>query len=600
MKSFLFPAESISDAYKQGMSVLHDIVLDEYRVKILSSYSNFTPRKNCYMTFSPLSKGTITIYGLRQSFQVILDLWDDTFFDIDKEVVLKRLRRRTKHIFGSTEEHAKFLSDISDLHDIGYLPIEVRAIDEGTKYPIGLPVFTTKSTLKGFGWLVNFIETISSGLVWPMINTATKVEQFYIQAKHYGNLSAPEDIVSQWLPYCVHEFGMRGYRGMEDQVRTSSASALFFKGNDTMAVADFFEHYHNSDMEVDSVISSVRATEHADISRLLSTLRYLATKCKAEGNTFMDVDPQDVLDRTELYALKWLLENSTGILSYVSDVEDYYRLLNEYLRELKDLVLSRKDREDGQPARFVARPDSSVDRPLNIICGYPIYEVEHVMKEGDNIMIEPLGADQYIVLKDLSGKYMRSKMGTRKSANGPEVVFNVINEISKVEAEGSLMVLWDIFGGEEIETKAGLMKFINPKVSLIYGEAISQTHQLEIYKRAIEMGFSVTNIIMGKGSYASLENSTRDMLSMAYKQTFSTADINGEDVDLAMFKKPLGDASKASARGLLRVSLENGVYTLHEDQTVEQEQTGELKLLIRDGVFYKKQTLEDIQKVYLG
>lgn len=598
MKTFQFPAEGLSDAYKAGMSALHDMMIGEHSVKITSSYSNFTPRKNGYMKFSDLSDGHIVVYGLLNSFKVIVALWQETFFDVEKEVVMDRLRKRTIHIFGTLSEHSKFLQDMSDLHDIGYLPIEIRSIDEGTKYPLGLPVFTAKSTLKGFGWLVNYLEPVSSGLVWPMINTATKVEQFYLQASHYGRISAPKDVYDIWLPTCVHEFGMRGFRGIEDQVRTSSACSLFFAGSDTMSVVDFFQHYYGSDIESEVIAKSVRATEHADISRILSTFRYLASQAEEKGAQFLGVDPKDVLKDTELYALKWFVENSTGIISYVSDVEDYYRLINDYADQLKDLIKARKAREDGQPAIFVFRPDSSRHSPLHVICGYTVYSVEHFMDAGDHILLMDTSGDKYVVLNDLRGNFLLAEWTGRKGTEDGERTFKVTERISEWEAKGSLESLWDIFGGDIKETESGMLRFIDNSVGLIYGEAISQSHQVEIYERMIQQGFSVTNLVVGKGSYASLENSTRDLFSMAYKQTFSTAIIDGEEVDLAMFKKPMGDASKASAKGLLRVEKTQSGYVLHQNQTEEQESEGELTLLLRDGVFYKNQTLEDIKLTY--
>ncbi|HQP38909.1 MAG TPA: hypothetical protein PLI95_27180 [Polyangiaceae bacterium] len=55
-----------------------------------------------------------------------------------------------------------------------------------------------------------------------------------------------------------------------------------------------------------------------------------------------------------------------------------------------------------------------------------------------------------------------------------------------------------------------------------------------------------------------------------------------------------------SARGLLRVELEDGEYVLHDQQTPEQEQRGELRLVFRDGVAYQQQTLSDIRARLVG
>jgi nicotinamide phosphoribosyltransferase len=640
---FEVPAEAMTDSYKIGMSMLHELSIFGCLVEIANSYSNFTPRKNAYMEFCELSDEHIVVYGTRESYQVIVDMWDRTFFKVDQKLAMKRLRRRTRNHFGSIAEHSKFLHDMKSLHDLGYLPLEVRAIDEGTKYPIGLPVFTVKATVDGYGWLVNFTETLSSGLIWPMINTATKIEQFFLQAKHYGELSAPQEVVDMWLPICIHEFGMRGYRGPQDQIRTSSCHNLFFLGSDTIGTIDFFEHYYGADSDTAPIAVSVRASEHADISRMLSLFRHIAQKAIDEdaithkcvavmktaeeqanfkistlgegecvkgyrGGYFenidedpaevfpIHVDPQDVLDNTEFYVLKYFVDNSTGIMSYVSDTENYYRLLNEYGAQLKGAIENREAREDGQPPILVFRPDSSRHTPLNVICGYQIFEHMSDYSKGDYVTYDNRHDDN-IVVKNGKGEYYLAKF----SGWAPGKYHYLIGEqITKEEAQGSLVSLWNTFGGAEVETPAGLMKLINPAVGLIYGEAISQKHQKEIYERMIEMGFSAVNVLMGKGSYASLENSTRDLFSMSYKQTFSEAIIDGERVNLEQQKTPMGDMSKKSAKGLLCVPYVDPLlgFVLEQEVSEEREQEGCLTLLLRNGVFYKNQTLDDIKANY--
>lgn len=585
-------ADGATDAYKIGMSQLHELNIDGHHIVIANSYSNFTPRKNAFMQFSELSDQKIVVYGTRDTFQSVVNLWNSTFFNVDHETAMKRLHRRTKNVFGSITEHAKYLADMSRLHVLGYLPIEVRAIDEGTRYPIGLPVFTVEATVDGFGWLVNYIETISSGYIWPMINTATKVEQFYLQAKHYGEISAPKEIVDRWLPICVHEFGMRGYRGLEDQIRTSSASSLFFLGSDTSGVIDFFEDAYDADADAEPIAISVRATEHADISRMLSLFRHLAQEHLDEGTLFRGVNPQEVLDDTEYFVLDWFISNSSGILSYVSDTENYYRLINVYAAKLAEKIRNRSPNEDGQPAVLVFRPDSSRHRPLNVICGYEIIEEKNLDLVGDMVQFRH-SCDDTVVVKLHGGEYHLAYED--ENLHG---MYALGEKISREEAEGSLVSLWNTFGGTVLDTQSGPMKFIDPCVGLIYGEAISQQHQKEIYERMVYMGFSVTNLLIGKGSYASLENSTRDLLSMSYKQTFSEAIIDGKRVNLEQQKTPMGDVSKKSAKGLLRVERVGEEWVLHQNQTREQANQGELTLLLRDGHMVKRQSLSNIKNVY--
>jgi nicotinamide phosphoribosyltransferase len=143
--------------------------------------------------------------------------------------------------------------------------------------------------------------------------------------------------------------------------------------------------------------------------------------------------------------------------------------------------------------------------------------------------------------------------------------------------------MWEVWGGTEWNN----FKIINPKVGLIYGEAISVEMQQEIYETMERKGFSAFNILMGKGSYASLKNNTRDMFSITYKQTFSTADLIdlGETgVELVQQKSPMGADYKKSAAGRLRVDNEKGELVLVQNQTKEQAEGGLLEVLVDNGV----------------
>ncbi len=558
---FIPPVEALVDSYKIGMNLLHDHeFFKDSPTSVKMSYSNFTPRKNAYMTFSEHSDGKLTVFGTQHAFKRIHDLFEVFFKTSRVEVEARMVIRLTSHFGGDVRvDHAKYISDILGLHDLGFLPLEIRAIDEGVHYPIGLPLFTSKNTIDGYGWLVNNLETLSSNLAWPMINNATKIDQFYQQAKHYGAISTPKEILDFWLPVSVHNFEMRGMFGDQHALMAGAASCIPFIGSDTIGTIDFLEYYYGYNPSKDAPLCvSVRASEHADITRLLSEFRY-----------------RGITQDTESHVIAALARHTTGIFSYVADSENYFRTISEYAIANRDAILARQDGANGLPAKWVWRADSSRLRPLEVICG--------------------LDDTQYTI--DKNGKYRENIW--LKDSKGQS--YNELGkELSELEVKGSLQILWEVFGGVEVATEAGKMKLINPKVGLIYGEAISQKHQKEIYTRMIELGFSVSNLIIGKGSYANLENNTRDLFSISYKQTFSTAFIDGVLVNLEQQKIPMGDESKKSDKGLLKVVLENGVYIKLQGVTEEEEQTGELKLLFRNSVFYKNQTIWGIKANYFA
>ena len=51
---------------------------------------------------------------------------------------------------------------IEALWDLGYLPIEIKAIPEGSKSSYRVPCLTITNTHPDFGWLTNYLETLMS------------------------------------------------------------------------------------------------------------------------------------------------------------------------------------------------------------------------------------------------------------------------------------------------------------------------------------------------------------------------------------------------------------------------------------------------------
>jgi len=128
---------------------------------------------------------------------------------------------------------------------------------------------------------------------------------------------------------------------------------------------------------------------------------------------------------------------------------------------------------------------------------------------------------------------------------------------------------------------------------LIYGDSITLDRANKILKQLKDKGFASSNIVFGIGSYT-FQYVTRDCYGFAMKATYCTVD--GQNADL--YKDPkTSDGTKKSAKGLLRVEDENGVYVLYDQQTVEQEASGALQTVFKDGVLTKFQSLEEIRKV---
>src|SRR5690606_3285764 len=133
-----------------------------------------------------------------------------------------------------------------------------------------------------------------------------------------------------------HDFSMRGMAGLEAAELSGAGHLLSFTGTDTIPAIDFMEKYYNANSDNELIGGSVAATEHSVMSM-------------GQNNA-----EQDTFERliTEVYP--------SGIVSIVSDTWDLWKVLTEYLPNLKDKVMAR----DG---KVVIRPDSG--DPVDIICG---------------------------------------------------------------------------------------------------------------------------------------------------------------------------------------------------------------------------------------
>jgi nicotinamide phosphoribosyltransferase len=166
-------------------------------------------------------------------------------------------------------------------------------------------------------------------------NSATIAKEY---RKILDKYAAETSSVPEFVDWQGHDFSMRGMAGLEAALMSASAHLLSFTGSDTIPVVDFLETYYNADSDKELVGGSVAATEHSVMCMGTNT---------GEQETFERLI-------TEVYP--------NGIVSIVSDTWDLWKVLTEYLPNLKEQVLAR----DG---KVVIRPDSG--DPVDIICGNP-------------------------------------------------------------------------------------------------------------------------------------------------------------------------------------------------------------------------------------
>lgn len=165
------------------------------------------------------------------------------------------------------------------------------------------------------------------------------------------------------------------------------------------------------------------------------------------------------------------------------------------------------------------------------------------------------------------------------------------NPYGKTEEErkGVIELLWDVFGGT---TNDKGYKELVPQIGAIYGDSITIERATKICEKLKEKGFASTNVVLGIGSFTYQYN-TRDTFGFAMKATYG--EVNGEG--RAIFKDPItDDGTKKSAKGLMKIELENGTYKLIDQVSWDEEKKGELKEVFRDGKLLIDYSLAGIRK----
>lgn len=291
-------------------------------------YSNWTPRKSRIDGIEE-----VVLFGLQYFIKkYVIEEFQRDFFSRPKEEVVQAYARRVNNYLGPNQVGT---DHIAALHDLGYIPMVIKAIPEGDRVPIRVPMFTMYNTLPEFFWLTNYFETLVSAVVWMPCNSATIALRYRQLLDRYARETSS---VPEFVDWQGHDFSMRGMAGLEASMISGAGHLLSFTGTDTIPAIDFLEKYYGADSDAELVGGSVSATEHSVMS--MGTM-------KDEQGTFARLI-------SEVYP--------SGIVSIVSDTWDLWKVLTEYLPNLKDEVLAR----DG---KVVVRPDSG--DPVLIICGNP-------------------------------------------------------------------------------------------------------------------------------------------------------------------------------------------------------------------------------------
>lgn len=355
----------VVDAYKlgHGLQDPHGLTM---------KYNNLTPRSNRLFKGATGYDGKMVVFGIQGGWQEIVEIWDRSFFHIRKDKAIARYKRRVDNTIGLDMIP---VDKMEALHDLGYLPLSLRAIPEGYRVPMKTPVMTLMNTHKEFGWLVNYLETVVSSTLWKSSTNATIAYEYRRLLTDYA-VKTGSDL--EGVQFQGHDFSARGMPGPEDAARSGSAHLTSFCGTDTISAIDYVEDYYYANSDTELVGVSVPATEHAVSSS------NILVRAKAFRERYPEMAEAEVLLRAEVgFMMDYITRlHPTGIVSYVADTYDYWAVLTAVLPAVFDLIMAR----DG---KLVIRPDSG--DPVKIICGDPDAATEWERKGSIEVLWDLFG-----------------------------------------------------------------------------------------------------------------------------------------------------------------------------------------------------------------
>jgi nicotinamide phosphoribosyltransferase len=313
-------------------------------------YSTWTPRSNKH--YPPCDKAVV--FGPQGfSKKYLIDYFNDNFFDRPVTEVVDEYRRVIQYALGVSNPDAQH---IIDLHELGYLPVEVNALAEGTRVPMRVPVLTIHNTDPRFFWVTNYLETLISCEMWGPSTSATIADRYRRILDKYALETAGS---TDFVPFQGHDFSFRGMFGLEAAILSGAGHLTSFVGTDTIPAIPYLEHYYNANIEKELVGTSIPATEHS--------VMCAGGDGEGEYETYKRLI-------TEVYP--------NGFISIVSDTWDLWNTITDILPRLKDQIMSR----DG---KVVIRPDSG--DPVKIVCGDPDANEERRYKGVVELLWEIFG-----------------------------------------------------------------------------------------------------------------------------------------------------------------------------------------------------------------
>ena len=597
----------------------------QYRPELRELVSYLTPRGS---RLKGVNK--VVFFGLSSYVHsYIVENFRENFFTRNFEYCKCEIREVLELGLGYTDEMIdKTIEHFKALHDLGYLPVEINAVPEGTLVPMGVPCLEIKSTNPDFFWVGQALEASLSAAIWHPMVSATIAREYRKIAR--GAFSATvENGIDERTAMC--DFSMRGQESNESAVNASVAWLTSMWNSSTVAARKHIKDvYGIAKSPVNPVTKEHRPQFTWGVrDKMKNTIvRGLTSTEHSVMTSHACLDGGD-----EIPTFKYLFDLYKNVsFAAVCDSYDFWNVLTNILPN----NFRQEIDERGKRGVFIGvRHDSA--EPVDALCG-TVHQINNngILKMGQvpsymvdgyeqlytiNITLEEMERlkklnaiekisinndefdDEVFEICTFSGAFNR-----HVTDDGREVAWATVKRLyhSRTwEEKGMVETMYEIFGGT-VNSKG--YKVLNPGIKAVYGDSITITRAKKIYERLAAKGFAANNVSLGVGSFSfqALENEdgtlspfTRDTFSICVKCSHSKyCDENGEIQERFVYKDPKGWSSKKSTRGLCQIYFdENGELT-YKDEKYENDLISANSALIpyfKDGKEYK-QNFDEVRR----
>lgn len=562
---------------------------EQYPQGLTTCYSPYTPR------MTRLNDTDHVTYFGGQMFakSYLIDAFNKYFFNRPEEEVVAEYNRVLTYTLGPGTYNAE---KVRSLHRLGYLPIAMFAVPEGTRTKVGVPQSVFVNTHREFAWLTNTLETAYSAFMWH-IQISAEVGYRYRQiVQKYKDMTCGSDVRTARL---LGDFSMRGQHSPESAMKSSMGWLLSFLNTATVPAIMGMEEFYNCDITKEEVGFGAISTEHSVMCSNFS------------------------VDGDEITHIKRLLTKiyPNASFSMVSDSYDYWNLVTNILPQCKTEIENHKG--------YLAIRGDSGD-PVEVIAGKKIEwltseyadEVEKLFVDTvyTNYWLYDYCQDEnieeectlYFHFRDTFFKvnvYLewaneRGACTDRKYYYIDDYDFEWEAVIPNAEMMGTVWALDQIFG-HTVNEKG--YKVLPPYIKAIYGDSITPQRCEEIYKRLAALGYAINNVSLGVGSFSFMcletydadgtvhyNPYTRDTFGIAIKATYG--ELN-DKTPINIFKNPKALSWKKSQKGCVWVAPDGESYTDgHDYGEAHAYNNGNLlQPVFLNGKMLKEQTLAEIR-----